>query len=175
MSDRAYIGIGSNLGDRIEHCQEAIRAISKIAGITATRASLLYEAAPVPLASGGWFVNGVVSAQTTLKPHALLLELQRIERSMGRPAERARGEARSIDLDLLLVGSQVVKQPDLILPHPRLHQRRFVLVPLCELDPDLYHPVLGVTMRQLLDRLDDPSLVRLLEPTVRSTGSGEDG
>lgn len=175
MSDRAYIGIGSDLGDRIERCQEAIRAMSEIAGITAIRASSLYETAPVPPASGDWFVNGVVSVQTQLKPEALLLELQRIERSMGRPAERARGEARSIDLDLLLVGSQVVEEPDLILPHPRLHQRRFVLVPLCELDPDLYHPVLGVTMRQLLDGLDDPSSVRLLVPAVRSTGSGEDG
>lgn len=149
--------------------------MSEIAGIMAIRASSLYETAPVSPASGGWFVNGVVSVQTTLKPHALLLELQRIERSMGRPAERARGEERSIDLDLLLVGSQVVQQPDLILPHPRLHQRRFVLVPLCELDPDLYHPVLSVTMRQLLDGLDDPSSVRLLAPAVRSARPGEDG
>lgn len=168
MSDRAYIGIGSNLGDRIEHCQETIRAISEIAGITAMRASSFYETAPVPPASGGWFVNGVVSVQTQLAPGALLRELLRIERSMGRAAERARGEDRSIDLDLLLVGSQIVDQPGLVLPHPRLHQRRFVLVPLCELDPDLRHPVLGVTMRQLLDHLDDPSLVRLLVSVVRS-------
>ena len=167
MSECAYIGIGSNLGDRIERCQAAIRAISEIAGVTAIRVSLFYEAAPVPPASGGWFVNGVASMQTELTPGALLCELQRIERSMGRAAERARGEDRSIDLDLLLVGSQVVETPDLILPHPRLHQRRFVLVPLCELDPDLRHPVIGVTMRQLLDRLDDPSLVRLLAPAVR--------
>lgn len=175
MSDRAYIGIGSNLGDRIKHCQETIGAISEIAGVTAMQASSLYETAPVLPASGSWFVNGVVSVQTQLKPGALLLELLRIERSMGRAAERARGEDRSIDLDLLLVGSQIVDQPGLVLPHPRLHQRRFVLVPLCELDPDLRHPVLGVTMRQLLDCLDDPSLVRLLVPVVRSVGQGEDG
>lgn len=174
MGERAYIGIGSNLGDRIKHCQETIGAILDIAGVTAIRASSLYESAPVPPASGGWFVNGVVSVQTQIKPGALLLELLRIERSMGRAAERARGEDRSIDLDLLLVGSQIVEQPDLVLPHPRLHQRRFVLVPLCELDPDLRHPVFGMTMRQLLDRLDDPSLVRLLVPAVRSVGSGED-
>lgn len=173
MGERAYIGIGSNLGDRIKHCQETIGAILDIAGVTAIRASSLYETAPVPPASGSWFVNGVVSVQTQIKPGALLLELLRIERSMGRAAERARGEDRSIDLDLLLVGSQIVEQPDLVLPHPRLHQRRFVLVPLCELDPDLHHPVFGVTMRQLLDRLDDPSLVRLLVPAVRSVGLGE--
>ena len=183
MSDRAYIGIGSNLGNRIERCQEAIRAMAEIAGVTVMRASSLYETAPIPPACRGWFINGVASVQTQLKPGALLFELLRIEQSMGRAAERARGEDRSIDLDLLLVGSQVVEQPDpstelrtgLVLPHPRLHQRRFVLVPLCELDPDLRHPVFGVTMRQLLDRLDDPSLVRLLVPAVRSVGSGEDG
>ncbi|MDE2181375.1 MAG: 2-amino-4-hydroxy-6-hydroxymethyldihydropteridine diphosphokinase [candidate division NC10 bacterium] len=167
MSDRAYIGIGSNLGDRIGRCQEAIRAVAEIAEVTVIRASSLYETAPVPPASGGWFVNGVVSVRTELTPGALLFELQRIEQRMDRAAERARGVDRSIDLDLLLMGSQIMEQPDLILPHPRLHQRRFVLIPLCELDPDLRHPVFGVTMRQLLDRLDDPSPVRLLAPAVR--------
>lgn len=173
MGDRAYIGIGSNLGDRIRCCQEAIRAMSKIAGVTVIRVSSFYETAPIPPASGDWFVNGVISVQTQLKPGALLLELRQIERSMGRATERARGSDRSIDLDLLLVGSRVVEQPDLTLPHPRLHQRRFVLAPLCELDPDFRHPVFGVTMRQLLERLSDPSLVRLLAPAARYAGPGE--
>ena len=81
---------------------------------------------------------------------------------MGRAPARAPGEDRAIDLDLLFVGSQVLERPGFVLPHPRLHQRRFVLVPLCELAPDLRHPVLGITMRVLLERLDDPSPVRLL-------------
>lgn len=162
MSERAYIGIGSNLGDRVHHCQQATEAISRVPGVADVRVSSLYEAAPVPPASGGWFVNGVISVETTLSPEALLQELLRIEWAMGRAASRARGEDRSIDLDLLLVGSQVVERPDFILPHPRLHQRRFVLVPLCELAPDLRHPLLGVAMRELLERLDDPSPVRLL-------------
>ena len=166
MGERAYIGIGSNLGDRIKHCHETIGAILDIAGVTAIRASSLYESAPVPPASGGWFVNGVVSVQTQIKPGALLLELLRIERSMGRAAERARGEDRSIDLDLLLLGSHVVERPEFVLPHPRLHLRRFVLVPFCELAPGLRHPVLRLTMRELLDRLDDPSQVRLLARAV---------
>lgn len=162
--ERACIGIGSNLGDRIEHCRGAIAAIAAISGVTAVRASSLYETTPVPPASGGWFVNGVVSMETKLPPEALLPELLRIEQVMGRPAVRARGEERTIDLDLLLVGSHVVERPDFVLPHPRMHQRRFVLVPLCELAPDLRHPVLGITMRELLGRLDDPSQVRLLAP-----------
>lgn len=160
--ERAFIGIGSNLGDRIMHCQQAIKAIAGIPGVRAMRVSSLYETAPVAPASRGWFVNGVVSVDTTLSPEALFRELQRIERVMGRPAARGRGEDRGIDLDLLLVGSHVVERPDFILPHPRLHQRRFVLVPLCELAPDLRHPILGTTMRALLERLDDPSPVRLL-------------
>jgi len=162
MSERAYIGIGSNLGDRINQCRQAMRAISGIPEVKAMLVSSLYEAAPVPPASGGWFVNGVVSVETALPPEKLLRELQRIEREMGRTPTRAPGEDRSIDLDLLLVGSQVLERPEFVLPHPRLHQRRFVLVPLCELAPDLYHPVLGITMRALLERLDDPSPVRLL-------------
>ena len=171
-SERAYIGIGSNLGDRIENCKLAIGVVSRLPGVTAVGASSLYETAPVPPATGGWFVNGVASIETTLPPEALLRELQRIELVMGRLAERASGEDRSIDLDLLLVGSQIVKRSDLVLPHPRLHQRRFVLVPLCELDPDHRHPILGLTMRELLDRLDDPSPVRLLARAVMPAPAG---
>lgn len=164
--ERAYIGVGSNLGDRIDHCQKAMEAVARLPGVTGTVRSSLYETAPVPPASGGWFVNGVASAETTLPLETLLQELQRLEQAMGRPAVRARGGDRSIDLDLLLVGSHVVERPELVLPHPRLHLRRFVLVPLCELAPDLCHPVLGLTMRELLDRLDDPSQVRLLARAV---------
>ena len=160
--ERAYVAIGSNLGARVRHCEEAIAAIAAIPGTTGVRASSLYETAPVPPVSGGWFVNGVVSVDTSLPPEALLVELQRIERAMGRSPERARGEARTIDLDLLLVGSHIVERPGFILPHPRLHVRRFVLVPLAELAPDLCHPVLGVTVRVLLERLVDPSVVRML-------------
>jgi 2-amino-4-hydroxy-6-hydroxymethyldihydropteridine diphosphokinase len=166
-SERAYIGLGSNVGDRIEHCKRAIGAVAGLPGVTAVAVSSLYESAPVPPASGRWFVNGVMSIDTTLPPEALLAELQRIEQTMGRPAARARGEDRTIDLDMLLVGSRIIDGPDLILPHPRLHRRRFVLVPLCELAPDHRHPILGLTMRELLGRLDDPSAVRPLEAAGR--------
>ena len=109
MSERAYIGIGSNLGDRVHLCQQATETISRVPGVADVRVSSLYEAAPVPPASGGWFVNGVISVETTLSPEVLLQELLRIEWAMGRAVSRAPGEDRSIDLDLLLVGLQVVQ------------------------------------------------------------------
>ncbi|HZY30314.1 MAG TPA: 2-amino-4-hydroxy-6-hydroxymethyldihydropteridine diphosphokinase [Candidatus Methylomirabilis sp.] len=164
--ERAYIGVGSNLGNRMDHCQKAMEAISRLPGVTGMVCSSLYESAPVPPASGGWFVNGVASAETTLHPEPLLRELQRLEQAMGRPKARVLGDDRSIDLDLLLLGSHVVERPEFVLPHPRLHLRRFVLVPFCELAPGLRHPVLRLTMRELLDRLDDPSQVRLLARAV---------
>jgi 2-amino-4-hydroxy-6-hydroxymethyldihydropteridine diphosphokinase len=161
--ERIYIGIGSNVGDRVEHCERAIGALARLPGVTVVAVSSLYESAPVPPASGRWFVNGVVSVVTTSTPEALLRQLHRIERRLGRPAVRARGEDRTIDLDLLLVGSRIIDGPELVVPHPRLHQRRFVMVPLCELAPDLRHPILGLTMRELLGRLDDHAAVRLLD------------
>src|SRR5512134_2314294 len=97
--ERAYIGVGSNLGDRLDRCQKAMEAISRLPGMTGTVQSSLYETAPVPPASGAWFVNGVVSGETTFPPEVLLRELQRLEQIMGRPAVRARGDNRSIDLD----------------------------------------------------------------------------
>jgi 2-amino-4-hydroxy-6-hydroxymethyldihydropteridine diphosphokinase len=171
--ERAYIGVGSNLGDRIGHCRRAMEEIVRVAGIRPATVSSFYESAPVPPASGRWFVNAVIAVDTTLAPDALLRELQRIEQSMGRAPVRLPGDDRVIDLDLLLVGAQRVdRPPDLVLPHPRLHQRRFVLVPLCELAPDCRHPVLGRTMRELLERLDDPSPVRPVAPAQRLAPTG---
>jgi len=169
---RVFIGIGSNLGDRLANCRRAIEAIGSVRGMTTVGVSSLYESAPVPPASGDWFVNAVVAVETDLAPEAVLRELRAIERRMGRPASRRAGEPRTVDLDLLLYGSLVVDRPGLVVPHPRMHLRRFVLMPLGDLAPDHRHPVLGQTTRELLERLADPSPVTLVGRSDRLVPAG---
>jgi 2-amino-4-hydroxy-6-hydroxymethyldihydropteridine diphosphokinase len=149
---RAYLGLGTNLGDRQRALEHALALLACRPGIRILRMSSLYETEPENVA-GGWFLNGVVEVETSLGPEELLEALVEIEEACGRPRCRQRGEPRVADLDLLLYGSQVMMEPGLEVPHPRLHLRRFVLVPLVELDPDLMHPGLGIRMRDLLTRL----------------------
>jgi len=149
---RAYIGIGSNLGDRQRHLERAVTLLHSSPGIRLLRASSLYETEPVDV-GGDWFFNGVVEIETSLPPHALLEVLLRVEEACGRPREREKGAARVLDLDLLLYEDRVLEEPHLQLPHPRMHLRRFVLAPLAELQPDLIHPRLGISVTELLARL----------------------
>ena len=162
MSHRIYIGIGSNLGDRRANHVEAIERIGTIPDTKVVRASSLYESEPLGNAKT-WFVNSAIEIDTELGAEALLKRLKAIEDAMGR--KRVKGKrwgSRIIDLDILLSENEVVDKRTLKVPHPEMHKRRFVLMPLAELAPHVVHPGLGQTVSALLATVKDDKRVSLL-------------
>jgi len=158
----AYIGIGSNLGDKPGNFRRAIEALGSDPRNRLVRSSPLYCTEPVGKTDQDWFVNGVVSVETSMRPGELLEFLLSIERKMGRVREEKWGP-RTIDLDILFCEDQILNDTDLQVPHPRLHERRFVLIPLKDVAPDLVHPVLGKTVSRILAELDTEERVIPLE------------
>jgi 2-amino-4-hydroxy-6-hydroxymethyldihydropteridine diphosphokinase len=150
---KVFIGIGSNLGDKQKACQQAREQIGQIPGSRLLNCSGWYLTRPVGVQGQDWYVNGVVLLATALRPGELLHQLQRIEKEMGR-VRKLRWEARIIDLDILFFDQEILAEEDLKVPHPLVHERRFALLPLLELAPDFVHPVLGLSIRELLERLD---------------------
>jgi 2-amino-4-hydroxy-6-hydroxymethyldihydropteridine diphosphokinase len=162
MPHHAYIGIGSNLGDRKANALEAIERVSKLPGTRVMRASSLYESEPLGDAKT-WFVNSVIEIETEFPPDQLLRRLKAIEEAMGR--KRVKGKrwgSRIIDLDILLCDQEMVDKRSLKIPHPEMHKRRFVLLPLAELAPQVIHPQLKQTVSALLANVKDEKRVTLL-------------
>src|SRR5678815_4948107 len=154
----AYLGLGSNLGDRQANLDDAVRRLAS-ERVTVKRRSSIWETAPRDVLDQPWFLNQVIEVETDLFPRQLFQHIQRIEREMGRLKRIPKGP-RPIDLDILLYGNAVVKSPDLEIPHPRMTERRFVLAPLAELAPDLRHPVVKRTIRELLADVAGQSATR---------------
>jgi 2-amino-4-hydroxy-6-hydroxymethyldihydropteridine diphosphokinase len=146
----AYIGIGSNLGDKLDNCRKSIKMAGRISDTKVTAQSPFYRTEPVGVEGQDWYVNGVISLSTGLSAQDLLKNLLNIEQLMGRERKK-KWDSRTIDLDILLYGQEVIEEEDLTIPHPLMHLRRFVLEPMVQLAPDLIHPVLGKSMAVLLE------------------------
>lgn len=171
--ETVFIGFGSNVGDRLDYCGRAITLLSLLPHSQVVAVSSLYETEPIAdhVDPGpGWFLNGVVRMETDVTPRSLLAICREIEASLGRDHDHRRGP-RTLDLDILLYGDRRVHDADLVIPHPRLHVRRFVLAPLAEVALDVVHPTLLRPIVELLADLSDTSHVRLLSPPP-STSSG---
>jgi 2-amino-4-hydroxy-6-hydroxymethyldihydropteridine diphosphokinase len=151
---RAYIGLGANVGDRRGNIGAAIDKLGSIDGVTVVRVSKLLENPAVGMGDDApAFLNGVAQIETTLGSHALLQRMLEIERELGRQ-RREKWAPRPIDLDLLLYGDHIISSDELLVPHPLMHERRFVLEPLAEIAPDVVHPTLQMTIGGLLEELD---------------------
>jgi 2-amino-4-hydroxy-6-hydroxymethyldihydropteridine diphosphokinase len=155
MIHTAYIGAGSNIGDKLLNCKNGIIALAKLKNTQIKKCSKFYQTEPVDYKNQEWFINGVVKIKTDLDAFQLIKELKSIEHDAGRADDTVRFGPRILDMDILLFDDIVMNSCGLIIPHPRMHKRRFVLKPICDIDPSIVHPVLNREMRYLLAALDE--------------------
>ena len=151
----AYIGAGSNIGDKLLNCKNGISALTNTQNAVEKARSRFYKTDPVDYKNQDWFINFVVKVETALAPLELLKTLKSIERDAGRMDGSIRFGPRILDLDIILYDDWVTNSSELIVPHPRMHKRRFVLRPICDIDPTIVNPVLKKEMQALLNALDE--------------------
>lgn len=167
---KVFSGLGSNVDDRETYIREAVAAICRIERTCILHASSLYETEPWGYRDQKAFLNQVIALETPLDPMALLKSFQRIESDLDRVRKRVWGP-RTIDIDILLFDDLIIRTPELQIPHPRLARRRFVLIPLAEIDPGLRLPDLDLTVREALDICKDRGDVKLYKQGLVSGGS----
>jgi 2-amino-4-hydroxy-6-hydroxymethyldihydropteridine diphosphokinase len=165
MAKTIFLGLGSNLGEREENLRKAIAMTGERIGEVKSCSSV-YETEPWGFESGNSFLNAVIKVKTDLTPSGLLGRILMIEAQLGRLREGKEYCSRTIDIDILLYGSEIVDHESLKIPHPLIRVRRFVLVPLCELIPEKIHPVFKTTFSKLLDECSDDSMVIKISPPL---------
>lgn len=151
----AYIGAGSNIGNKLLNCKNGIAALTRAKKTVLKDWSRFYKTEPVDYKDQDWFVNLVVKIETTLDPFQLLKTLESIERSAGRDRDTIRFGPRILDMDIIFYDDLVLKTSLLVIPHPRMHKRCFVLKPICDINPTFIHPVYKKDVRHLLDNLGE--------------------
>ncbi len=162
MKNLVYIGLGSNMGDRVSHIQQALHMLVDSSSLSILNTSSFYETEPVGFKDQEWFVNAVVEVETNLSPEDLLNQCQGIEAKLGRVRDPNNQDGpRTIDLDILFYGDQVISTEALIIPHPRFHERAYALVPMLELNDSLIHPVIHQSITQVHQALKSPEEVFL--------------
>jgi 2-amino-4-hydroxy-6-hydroxymethyldihydropteridine diphosphokinase len=157
MASLAYLSLGSNVGDRGAQLHDAVARLSAAGRVTAV--SSFYETEPVEFTEQPWFLNCAVALQTNQTPPQLMAQILEIEQEMGRKRLQSKGP-RTIDIDILLFDNEIVNSPEVTIPHPAMHERRFVLEPLAEIAPEAKHPLLHKTIRGLRDALPPGQAVR---------------
>ncbi|MDP7416543.1 MAG: 2-amino-4-hydroxy-6-hydroxymethyldihydropteridine diphosphokinase [Desulfobacterales bacterium] len=150
-----YISIGSNIDNKLKNCQNGITALAKPGLSFLKKQSPFYSTEPVDYKNQDWFINAVVKIQSVFDPYQLLSVIKSVQKDAGRISNPVRYGPRVLDLDILLYDDLVINLSGLVIPHPRMHKRRFVLKPICDIDPTVVHPVLKKDMRHLLDNLGD--------------------
>ena len=159
--ERVYLCLGGNVGDTRQYLEQAIGLIdSRIGRVTAK--SAIYQSEPWGFKAEQMFLNQVVIAETELAPNAVIEQCLQIETELGRARSGNGYEPRTIDIDIIFFGNQKINQPNLIVPHPLMHRRNFVLQPLCNVAPDFVHPIFGLTVKQLVAVCDDKAVVKML-------------
>ncbi len=151
----AYISVGSNIGDRLQNCRKGIAALAKSSKSRILAQSRIYTTEPVDYDNQDWFINWVIKLETSLDPFQLLAQIEAAQRTAGRVKGSIRFGPRILDLDIILFDNRIIESERLVVPHPRMHQRRFVLQPICDIDPTIIHPVLKQDMQTLLERLGE--------------------
>jgi 2-amino-4-hydroxy-6-hydroxymethyldihydropteridine diphosphokinase len=152
---QAFVSVGSNLGDKIENCSKGIDALLADGRSILMKSSPFYRTSPVDYEEQDWFINLVIKIKTDLEPVELLDKMNDIEKTAGRKASTVRFGPRVLDLDIIFFGDRIIQTAKLEVPHPRMNKRRFVLKPICDIEPSMVHPLLGKDMRSLLDGLKD--------------------
>ncbi len=167
MGHIVYIGIGSNIGDKIHQCEKAVLEILKIDRHKLLAKSSFYKTKPIGYTDQDWFVNGVIKIETDLEAIDLLRALKDIESYLGR-RETFQWGPREIDLDILFFDDQKIHWGELQIPHPRLHERQFVLIPIVEIDRSFLHPILKKTLGELLENLRDDQGIEKIQSSCSS-------